>query len=141
MEHQMPVKITITEGLLNEEAQKQAASQIVESFLKHHGAVGNQVFTRNVTTHIIILPKNRTFSGGKPVEGAWVEWTVPPVAFTDRNVQKGHFADVTQIIHDLSGKKLPKTQIWADAVHAIDGCFNIDGIALNSEEIGAAISA
>lgn len=137
----MPVKITLTEGILNAEQQSQAAAQIVDSFLKHHGASGNVVFTRNVTTHIIILPENNTFTGGRQVKGAWVEWTVPPVAFTQRQIQKDHFADVTQIIHDLSGQKLPKSQIWADAVHVVDGCFNIDGIAMTSEEIGAAISA
>lgn len=137
----MPMKLTITEGALPQGNEKQALEEITNAFLKWHGATGNAVMTRNVTGHLIILPKGKTFSGAKEVVGAWVEWVVPSFALNATELQKGFFAEATQILHDLSGGNLPKENVWADAVHAVNGAFNINGVALSNDEIGVAISA
>ena len=86
------------------------------------------------------MPKGTTFSGGKEFAGAWVEWKVPSFVLADRKTQLGFFADATQIIHDLSGGKQPKDNIYVNVVHTPDGAWNLDGVAMANEEIGAAIS-
>jgi hypothetical protein len=136
----MPISLTLTEGVLPQGAEKQAIAQITEAFLKHHEMSGNTVMTPNVTAHVSILPKGSTFSGGREVDGAWIETKTPSFALASREVQSGFFKDATRIIHDLSGGKLPVERIWANGVHAVDGTWNINGVALTNAEIGEAVS-
>ena len=95
---------------------------------------------RNVTTQVSIIPKGLSFSGGKPVEGAWVETKTPSFALADYGTQEKFFSEATQIIHDLSGGKVAKEKIWSNGVHSVDGTWNIDGVPLTNEGIGQALS-
>lgn len=136
----MPLTLTFTEGVLPTAAEKQAVAQITEAMLKWHGLAGNKVMTSNITATVHILPKSATFSGGKAFSGAWVEWKTPSFAFASREVQQGFFAEATDIIHELSGGKQPKDQIYVNVVHAVDGAWNMNGRAMTNAEIGAAIA-
>lgn len=135
----MPLTLTLTEGVIPKGSEKKAIAQITESFLKHHGLTGNKVMTPNVTATVHIVPKGSTFSGGKEISGAWVEWKVPSFALADRNIQKAFFADATRIIQELSGGKQPKENIYVNVLHAVDGGWNFDGVALTNEEIKQAV--
>ena len=135
----MPLTLTLTEGVIPESKVKEAVQKITDAFLKNHGLTGNKVMTPNVTAQVDILPKNRTFSGGKEFSGAWVEWKVPSFALIDREVQKGFFKDATDIIYNLSEGKQPKDNIYVNVVHTVDGGWNLDGIAMTNEELGEAI--
>ena len=137
----MPISITLTEGVLPADKVNVAVAKITESFLTHHGLGGNTVKTPNVTTHLNILPRGRTFAGGKPVDGAWIETKTPSFALADHAIQTAFFGDATQILHELSGGTLAKDRIWSNGVHAVDGTWNIDGKALTNSEIGDAVSA
>lgn len=136
----MPLTLTFTEGVLPTDAEKQAVARITEAMLKWHGLAGNKVMTPNITATVHILPKSATFSGGKEFSGAWVEWKTPSFAFASREVQQGFFAEATDIIHELSGGKQPKDQIYVNVVHAVDGAWNMNGRAMTNAEIGAAIA-
>ncbi|GAA3592361.1 hypothetical protein Q4Q39_05565 [Flavivirga amylovorans] len=136
----MPLTLTLTEGVLPKGKEKEAVAQITDAFLKNHGLTGNKVMTPNVTATVTVLPKSSTFSGGKEFSGAWIEWKVPSFALADRNVQKHFFADTTEIIHKLSGGVQPKENIYVNVVHAVNGGWNLDGIAMTNEELGDAIS-
>ena len=136
----MPISLTLTEGVLPKGAEKQAIARITDAFLKYHGMSGNTVMTPNVTAHLNVLPKGATFAGGKEVDGAWVETKTPSFALANHEVQAGFFAEATQIIHELSGGKLPKERIWANGVHAVDGTWNINGKPLTNAQIGEAVS-
>ena len=136
----MPIVLTLTEGVIPEDQEPVAVERIVHSFLKHHGLAGNTVMTPNVTSHVHTLPKGKTYAGGKPVSGAWIETKTPSFALADRSVQSAFFSDATEILHELSGGILAKSNIWSDGVHAVDGTWNIDGTARSNEELGAAIS-
>ena len=136
----MPITLTLTENVLPEGQQAVAVAKITEALLKHHGLAGNTVMTPNITAHVCILPKGRTFAAGKPVAGAWVETKTPSFAMADRHVQMTFFGEATQILHDLSGGTLSKDRIWSNGVHAVDGTWNIDGKALTNAEIGEAVS-
>jgi hypothetical protein len=136
----MPISLTLTEGVLPSEAIGAAIERITEAFLRRHGLGGNPVMTPNVTTHLHVLPRGATFSGGKPVEGAWIETKTPSFALADHEVQSGFFGEATQILHELSGGTLAKDRIWSNGVHAVDGTWNLDGRAMTNAEIGAALA-
>lgn len=131
----MPLTLTLTEGILSQDAIKQAINKLTNSFLEHHNMSGNKVMTPNVTAHVNILPKGLTFAGGKAVDGAWIETKTPSFALSDTKIQASFFSTATQIIHDLSDGKLPKERIWANGVHAVDGTWNINGTPLTNAAI------
>jgi hypothetical protein len=136
----MPLTLTLTEGVIPADSEKEAVKQITHSMLQHHGLLGNAVMTPNVTAHVSVLPKNSTFSGGEEFSGVWMEWKVPAFAFASREIQLAHFAEATQIIRHLSGGKQPAQHIYSNVIHTVDGSWNINGIAMTNEEIGAEIS-
>lgn len=136
----MPLTLTITQGALPDGAEAQAIDRITQAFLAAHNLSGNKVMTPNVTAHVNILPKGATFAGGKPVEGAWIETKTPSFALADRAIQAKFFNEATEILHELSGHRLPKNRIWANGVHAVDGTWNINGTPMTNAEIGAAVS-
>lgn len=136
----MPITLTLTEGALPPGAEKQAVAQITDALLKHHGLAGNKIMTRNVTAHVNILPKGSTFAGGKEIQGAWIETKTPSFALAEHAVQVGFFKDATEIIHALSGGKLPVEHIWSNGVHAVDGTWNIDGQVMTNAAIGEAVA-
>jgi len=136
----MPITLTLSEGVLPKGQEKVAIAQISESFLKHHGMSGNKVMTRNLTAHVHLIPKGLSFSGGKEVEGAWIETRSPSFAFADHKIQVDFFTEATKIVHDLSGGKLLKERIWASAVHTVDGTWNIDGVPLTNAGVIEAVS-
>ncbi|MDD2768602.1 MAG: 4-oxalocrotonate tautomerase [Methylococcus sp.] len=136
----MPLTLTLTEGVLPNGTEKLAVARITDAMLKWHGLAGNKVMTPNVTATVHVLPKQATFSGGKEFSGAWVEWKVPSFAFADREVQKGFFAEATDIIHDLSGGKQSKDHIYINVVHAVEGAWNLNGEAMTNAQLGEAIA-
>jgi len=136
----MPLTLTLTEGVLPPGVERQAVAQITDAMLQRHGLTGNKVMTPNVTATVHVLPEGSTFSGGKEFAGAWVEWKVPSFAFSSREVQQGFFKDATDIIHELSGGKQPRENIYVNVVHTVDGAWNLDGKAMTNEELGQAIS-
>jgi hypothetical protein len=136
----MPLTLTLTDGVLPTGAEKQAVARITDAMLKWHGLTGNKVMTPNITATVHVLPKSMTFSGGKEFSGAWVEWKVPSFALANREIQQGFFADATNIIHELSGGKQPKDNIYVNVVHAVDGAWNLNGRAMTNAEIGEAIT-
>ncbi len=136
----MPITLTLTEGVVPAEKHGNVIKEITNAFLEKHGLEGNTVMTPNVTAQLHVQPKNETYSGGEFIEGAWVEIKSPSFALAERELQKGFFAEVTEIIHKHSGGKLPKKHIWTNALHTVDGTWNMDGIAMTNEELGKAIS-
>ena len=65
---------------------------------------------------------------------------MPSFAFNSREIQQGFFKEATDIIHQLSGGKQPKDNIYVNVLHAVDGAWNLDGQAMTNEELGEAIS-
>jgi hypothetical protein len=136
----MPLTLTLTEGVLPGGTEKIAVARITEAFLAHHGMAENAKMRENVTAHLVVLPKGATFRGGEEFAGAWIEWKVPSFALADRDVQKGFFAEATDILHALSEGRQPRDRIYANVVHAVDGSWNMDGVAMSTAEVIAAVS-
>jgi len=136
----MPLTITLTEGVIPEKAEAEAVKRITDAILKWHGLTGNKVMTPNITAHVNVLPRSRSYAGGEPFDGAWIEIKIPSFAFTDREIQKGLFAEATDIIVELSGGKQPRDKIFSNVIYAVDGTWNLDGRAMTNAELGESIA-
>jgi hypothetical protein len=136
----MPLTLTLTEGILPEGQEKVAYKRLSEAMLKWHGLTGNKVMTANVVGSIHVLNKEHTFTGMVETPAAFIEWKVPSFAFNDRKVQEGYFEEATNIIHEMSGGRQPKENIFINVVHAVDGAWNFNGKAMTNAEIGAEVA-
>lgn len=136
----MPLTLTLTEGILPNGQEKVAFARLSDAMLKWHGLSGNKVMTPNVVGSIHVLSQEHTFSGSKETPVVFIEWKVPSFAFATREIQTGYVAEVTNIIHEMSGGKQPKDHIWVNVVHAVDGAWGIAGNAMTNAELGGAIS-
>jgi hypothetical protein len=136
----MPLTLTLTEGVLPRGQEKVAFAKLSEAMIKWHGGTGNKKMTANVVGSIHVLPQDATYTGMKQTPVAFVEWKVPSFAFASREIQLGYFAEATEIIHQLSGGKQPRNQIFINVVHAVDGAWNLDGKSMTNAEIGEAFS-
>lgn len=135
----MPMTLTLTEGVLAPDQIPVAVQRLTASMLQWHQLTGNGVMTPNVTANVHIIPPGLSFSGGETFKAAWIEWKVPSFAFASREIQKGFAAEATAIIHELSGNEQPRDNIYFNVVHTVDGAWNLDGVAMNNEELGQAI--
>ncbi len=136
----MPLTLTLTDKILPEAKIDVAVKRLTDSMLKWHELTGNTVMTPNVTANVQIVEQGRSYSGGVPFNGAWVEWKVPSFAFASRESQRGFGQEATDILHELSGGKQPKDNIYFNVVHTVDGSWNLDGKAMSNEELGAVIA-
>jgi len=50
------------------------------------------------------------------------------------------FGRPTDLIHDMSGGRQPRDKIFINVMHAVDGAWNFDGMALTNAEIGAEVA-
>jgi hypothetical protein len=136
----MPLTLTITEGAIATDRIKEAIQRLTASMLALHQLTGNSVMTPNITANVSIIPKGHSFSGGEEFSGVWIEWKVPSFAFASREIQKGFGQETVDIIHQLSGGKQPKDNIYFNVVHTVDGSWNLDGVAMTNEELVQAIA-
>lgn len=136
----MPLTLMISEGALPRGSEKKALQQITESFVKLHGLTGNSALKHLVTGSFHILPKGTTFQNGEDVTGVWIEWKAPAFALADADILRNHFAEATEIIHNLSNGTLAREKIWSNVVHAVDGSWNFKGQAFSNEQLGQELS-
>lgn len=136
----MPLTLTLTEGVLPPGQEAVAFRRLSDALLRWHGLTGNPFMTHAMSGTIQILPKQATYTGPTPGPVALIEWKVPPIAFTQREVQIGYIDEATSIIHELSGGRHSRAQIWVSVVHMVDGGWGIGGRAPTAAELGAAIA-
>ncbi|GHC61547.1 4-oxalocrotonate tautomerase [Neogemmobacter tilapiae] len=137
----MPLVLTLSQNAIPPEHVAKAMAQITAAFLETHGLTGNRVIGPNVTGQVHILPEGQAFAGGAPVLGAWLEAKVPAFALSDAGVQKAFFGQVTDILVGLSEGRLSPERIWTEALHTVDGTWNLNGVAHSNADLLAAIGA
>jgi hypothetical protein len=135
----MPLTLTLTEGVLPKGQEKKAFLRLSESLLKWTGLTGNKFMLPNVVGAINVISQEHSYSGLQECPVVFVEWKLPSIAFTDREVQVGYVAEATQIIYEMSGGRQPKDRIWVNVAHAIDGGWGIAGQAMNAAQLVEAI--
>lgn len=96
--------------------------------------------TPNVIGSIHVLASDQTFTGMRETPVVFIEWKVPSFAFANREIQTGYFEEATNIIHELSGGRQPKDNIYINGVHAVDGAWNLGGIARTNAELGERVA-
>jgi len=136
----MPLTLIVTEGVIPKDREQQTITRLSQVFLDAHGLSGNKALTPNVIGHIQVIAKGSTFAGLQPTPVAIVEWKVPAIAFTSREVQSTYIEEATKIIREASGGKHPKEQTWVNVTHTVDGGWGIAGAARTNAELGTAIS-
>lgn len=136
----MPLTLTLTQGVLPAGQEAVALRRLSEAMLRWHGLAGNAFMTAAVIGTVHVLPEASTYAGLAAGPVAFIEWKVPPIAFTRREVQVGYIEEATAILHELSGGRHPKERIWVNVVHAVDGTWGIAGRALTAQDLGAAIA-
>ncbi len=137
----MPISLTLTQGVLSDAVIPVAIARITDAFLASHGLTGNKIMTPNVTAHVNIMAKGTSFSGGQPVEGAWLETRTPSFALNEPAVQRDFYGKATSILIELAEGRLTPDRVWANGVHTVDGTWNLDGIPRTNAELGAALAA
>jgi hypothetical protein len=136
----MPLTLTITEGVLPKGQEKVAFRRLGEAMLRWHGLGGNKFMTAAVIGSIHVVAKDLTYAALHEAPVVFIEWKVPPVAFTSREIQLGYIEEATNIIHEMSGGQHPKDQVWVNVVHAVEGTWGIAGTAMTSAQLGEAIA-
>lgn len=137
----MPLTLIVSDGILPEANMPSTIQRLSEAFLRLHGLAGNKVLTPNVVGHVQVVPKGRTFSGLEPTDVAVVEWLTPSFAFTSSEVQKAYVREATDIVYQACGGSLPRTNIWVNVKHAVDGTWGISGVAYSNSELDEALTA
>lgn len=136
----MPLTLTLTEGAIPKGTEQKAAARLCDAMVKWHGLTGNKFMTPNITASVHIIPKGLTLSGSKEADCVWIEWKTPSIAWSTNEIQQGYFEEAVAIIHEISGGKLPKKNIWFNVVHTVDGAWGIDGQAMTDKRLGEEIS-
>jgi phenylpyruvate tautomerase PptA (4-oxalocrotonate tautomerase family) len=132
----MPLTLLITEGVLPKDREQDTVARLSETFLRLHGLAGNRFLTPNVIGHVQVLAAGSSYSGLKAAPVAIVEWLTPSFTFATRAIQTAYVAEATEIIHEASGRRHPRENIWVNLKHAVDGMWGIGGKAYTNAELG-----
>lgn len=136
----MPLQIIATEGVFTAQAEQQAFADLTELLLELNGLAGHEFMARNVIGEVAILPRNRTFSGGKPTEIVIFELKVPSMVLTSRDAQRAWIERGSAILHTAAEGRVSRDRIWGNVVHAVDGLWGINGHAYTNNELGAVLT-
>lgn len=137
----MPLQIIATEGIFTEPAEKEVFAAITKSFLKQHNLVGNKFMTPNVIGEITIVPKGRTFAGGKPDNLVIIEIKAPSFALASQEQKQSFVMEVTEAALKTSNGRVARERVYVNMVYAVDGLWGIGGKAFTNQELGEATAS
>ncbi|MBP1858466.1 tautomerase family protein [Rhizobium herbae] len=137
----MPITLTITEGLLSDEAQADAFAGLTDALLEVSELSGNPFMTANVVGSIHNLPKGHVLAAGKPVDAAFVELKLPMVALTTPEAKRAFLGKATDIVEKAAGGRLKREHIWSNIIYAPEGGWGIAGESYSNADLGQAIAA
>ena len=136
----MPITLYASEGVLTETAEREVFAELTDVFLKHHNLNGNTFLTPNVIGEISIIPRGKSFSGGKPADIAIVELKVPSFALGTPEQKAGFVADATEAVHRASQGRVARDHVWVNMVYAVDGLWGIHGQAYSNDQLLQSVS-
>jgi hypothetical protein len=137
----MPIAITVTEGVFTPQSEQRAFDELSQSFLKAHNLAGNAFMIPNVIGDISVLPKGKTFSGGKPDNIVIVELKVPSFALAEPAQKEAWVAEATDIILRAGEGRVARDRVYVNMVYAVDGLWGIAGKAYTNPELLAAVQS
>lgn len=136
----MPISVFATEGVLTDAQQTDVFAALTESFLRQHNLKGNAFLTPNVIGEVNVIPKGKSFSGGKPNDIVIVELKVPSFALAEPAQKQAFVAEATEIVSRATGGRHPRERIFVNMVYAVDGLWGIGGRAYTNGELGEAVA-
>ena len=137
----MPITLYASEGVLDETAEAAVFAELTDLFLRHHSLSGNTFLTPNVIGEVSIIPRGKSFAGGKPAEITIVELKVPAFALGTPEQKQGFVADATEAVHRASQGRVRRDHVWVNMVYAVDGLWGIDGQAFANDQLLQSVRA
>ena len=136
----MPITLYASEGVLNETAEREVFAELTEIFLKHHNLNGNTFLTPNVIGEVSVIPRGKSFAGGKPAAIAIVELKVPAFALGTAEQKQSFVSDTTDAVFRASQGRVARDHIWVNMVYAVDGLWGIGGQAFSNDQLLQSVS-
>jgi hypothetical protein len=137
----MPIQIIVPEGALTPAGEAEAFKKLTELLLRLHGLTGNRFMTPNVIGEVTVVPKGRTFSGGRPADIAVFELKVPSFVLPTQDLKDAWIAEGTAIIEQAAQGRIKREHIYANVNYAVEGAWGIGGKAFSNEALGTAVAA
>src|ERR1700747_2966796 len=137
----MPIQIIVPEGALTPAAEAEAFRKLTELLLRLHGLSGNTFMTPNVIGEVTVVPKGRTFSGGRPADIAIFELKVPSFVLPTQELKDAWIAEGTSIIENAAAGRIKRDHIFGNVNYAVDGAWGIGGKAYSNAALGSAVAA
>src|ERR1700712_2857990 len=140
-ETKMPIQVIVPEGVLSASAQAEAFRKLTDLLLRLHGLTGNRFMTPNVIGEVTVVPKGRTFSGGKPTDIAVFELKVPSFVLPTQELKDAWIGEGTAIIEEAAKGRIKREHIFSSVSYAVDGAWGIGGVAYSNSDLGSAVAA
>jgi hypothetical protein len=137
----MPIQIIVPEGALTPAAQAEAFRKLTELLLRLHGLSGNRFMTPNVIGEVTVVPKGRTYSGGRPTDIAVFELKVPSFVLPTQELKDAWIAEGTAIVEQAAAGQIRREHIFASVTYAVEGAWGIGGKAYSNADLGSAVAA
>ena len=137
----MPIQIIVPEGVLTADAEAEAFRKLTELLLRLHGLSGNKFMTPNVIGEVTVVPKGRTFSGGKPTDIAVFELKVPSFVLPTQELKDAWIGEGTDIIEQAAKGRIKRENIYSSVSYAVEGAWGIGGTAYSNSDLGSAVAA
>ena len=137
----MPVQVIVPEGVLTAGGETEMFRKLTDLLLRLHGLTGNRFMTPSVIGEVTVVPKGRTFSGGKPADIAILELKVPSFVLPTQALKDAWIAEGTAIIEAAAAGRIKRELIFANVSYAADGGWGIGGVAYSNADLGAAVAA
>jgi hypothetical protein len=136
----MPIQIIVPEGALTPAAQAEAFGKLTELLLRLHGLSGNRFMTPNVIGEVTVVPKGRTYSGGKPTDIAVFELKVPSFVLPTQELKEAWISEGTAIIEQAAAGRIKREHIFSSVTYAVEGAWGIGGKAYSNADLGSAVA-
>jgi hypothetical protein len=137
----MPIQVVVPEGALTPAAEAEAFRKLTDLLLRLHGLSGNRFMTPNVIGEVSVVPKGRTFSGGKATDIAIFALKVPSFVLPTQELKDAWISEGTAIIEAAAAGRIKREHIFANVTYAVEGAWGIGGIAYSNAELGSAVAA
>jgi len=137
----MPIQIIVPEGALTPATEAEAFRRLTDLLLRLHGLTGNRFMTPNVIGEVTVLPKGRTYSGGKPTDIAVFELKVPSFVLPTQELKDAWISEGTAIIEQATAGRIKRENIFSSVTYAVEGAWGIGGKAYSNADLGSAVAA
>jgi hypothetical protein len=97
--------------------------------------------TPNVIGEVTVVPRGRTFSGGKPTDIAVFELKVPSFVLPTQELKDAWIGEGTTIIEEAARGRIKREHIYSSVSYAVDGAWGIGGVAYSNSDLGSAVAA